>query len=408
VQKKLINQLAMNEKINLLYIGSNKEVVNRLMEHPRISLKIKENVISTNNSFIAMDKPEIILCERFLPDGDCFSVYRLLRDYPAWNSVPFILVCDAYEEGLVTRAMKQGIDDLYILPLPPNDDLLSRIDFLRDFRKQKQNEIVDLERPEYFQIPLSKRLFDIIVASLALIMLSPILLLVMIAIRMESKGKVYYTSTRIGRKPFNFYKFRSMRIGAEGELKKLAKQKNQYVSHEPIKDIDLKEPCPCMKKKDFVYCSPVLHTETYSICDTWYTTQKTKVENAKPPFIKIQDDPRITKVGKIIRNTSIDEIPQLINVIKGDMSIVGNRPLPVYEAEKLTSDAMAKRFLAPAGLTGLWQVEKRGRKGAMSDSERKSLDLRYADLFLKNEYSFYYDMKLIMRTLPVIIQKESV
>jgi lipopolysaccharide/colanic/teichoic acid biosynthesis glycosyltransferase len=219
---------------------------------------------------------------------------------------------------------------------------------------------------------------------------------------------VYYTSTRIGQKPFNFYKFRSMRIGAEEELKKLAKQKNQYISQEPFTDIDLKKPCPCMKKKDFVYCSPVLHTETYSICDTWYITQKTKVEKAKPPFIKIHDDPRITRVGKIIRNTSIDEIPQLINVIKGDMSIVGNRPLPLYEAEKLTSDAMAKRFLAPAGLTGLWQVEKRGRKGAMSDSERKNLDLRYADLFLKNEYSLSYDMKLIMRTIPVLVQKESV
>jgi lipopolysaccharide/colanic/teichoic acid biosynthesis glycosyltransferase len=90
------------------------------------------------------------------------------------------------------------------------------------------------------------------------------------------------------------------------------------------------------------------------------------------------------------------------------MSIVGNRPLPLYEAEKLTSDEMARRFLAPAGLTGLWQVEKRGRKGAMSDEERKSLDIQYAELFLKNKYSLLYDMKLIMKTLPVLVQKESV
>jgi lipopolysaccharide/colanic/teichoic acid biosynthesis glycosyltransferase len=69
---------------------------------------------------------------------------------------------------------------------------------------------------------------------------------------------------------------------------------------------------------------------------------------------------------------------------------------------------MARRFLAPAGLTGLWQVEKRGRKGAMSDEERKSLDIQYAELFLKNKYSLLYDMKLIMKTLPVLVQKESV
>ena len=199
-----------------------------------------------------------------------------------------------------------------------------------------------------------------------------------------------------------------MRTGAEEELKKLAKHKNQYIAHEPSEEIDFKKPCPCSKKENFTYCSPVLHTEEYSICDTWYTQQRTKAEKSKPHFIKIADDPRVTRVGKIIRNTSIDELPQLINVIKGDMSIVGNRPLPVYEAEKLTFDPMAKRFLAPAGLTGLWQVEKRGRKGVMSDEERKNLDNRYAELFLDNKYSFFYDMKLIMRTIPVIIQKESV
>jgi lipopolysaccharide/colanic/teichoic acid biosynthesis glycosyltransferase len=265
-----------------------------------------------------------------------------------------------------------------------------------------------MHRQVKYRIPLSKRIFDVTVASLALILLSPVLLLVMIAIRLESKGKIYYTSTRVGRKPFDFYKFRSMRVGAENELKNLAKQKNQYISHGPAEEFDIKKPCPCSHKEDFVYCSPVLHAETYSICDTWYIRQTKNAEKSKPHFIKIPDDPRVTRVGKILRNTSIDELPQLINVIKGDMSIVGNRPLPVYEAEKLTFDQMAVRFLAPAGLTGLWQVEKRGRKGVMSDEERKSLDNQYAALFIENKYSFMYDMRLIMRTLPVLIQKESV
>ena len=398
----------MDERISILYIGSNKDVVNKLMEHPRVFLEIKEDVDLTGNNLVSLEKPGVILCERFQPGSDGFSVHRILRECPEWDSIPFILIAESYEDGLVTQAMKQGMDDLYVLPLPVNEDLLSRIDFLRDFRKQKQFYKVNLDLPQHFKIPLTKRLFDIVVASLALNILSPILLLIMVAIRIESKGKIYYTSLRVGQKPFKFYKFRSMRIGAEDELNKLAKQKNQYISHEQVTDIDLNKPCPCARKNDFVYCSPVLHTEKYSICDTWYIIQKIKIEKTKPPFIKIQDDPRITRVGRIIRNTSIDEIPQLINVIKGDMSIVGNRPLPLYEAEKLTSDAMAKRFLAPAGLTGLWQVEKRGRKGSMSDIERKSLDIRYADLYLKNEYSFYYDLKLIMRTIPVIVQKESV
>lgn len=122
-------------------------------------------------------------------------------------------------------------------------------------------------------------------------------------------------------------------------------------------------------------------------------------ENA---FIKLKNDPRVTKVGKILRNTSIDELPQLWNVFIGDMSIVGNRPLPLYEAEKLTTDKYAMRFMAPAGITGLWQVEKRG-KGEMSSEERMMLDNSYAET-----HSFTNDIKLILKTIPALFQKENV
>lgn len=85
----------------------------------------------------------------------------------------------------------------------------------------------------------------------------------------------------------------------------------------------------------------------------------------------------MTKVGRIIHKFSIDELPQLFNILRGDMSIVGNRPLPLYEAEKLTADEYIDRFIAPAGLTGLWQVERRGMGGKMSAEERKQLDITY-------------------------------
>ncbi|MBP6589825.1 MAG: sugar transferase, partial [Chitinophagaceae bacterium] len=133
-----------------------------------------------------------------------------------------------------------------------------------------------------------------------------------------------------------------------------------------------------------------------------------ELSKKKAAFVKIVNDPRITRVGRFIRNTSIDELPQLINVIKGDMSIVGNRPLPVYEAEMLTKDNLSKRFLAPAGITGLWQVELRGKGGNMSEEERMRLDNEYADHFRDGKYSFWYDMKLILRTIPALLQKSTV
>ena len=111
----------------------------------------------------------------------------------------------------------------------------------------------------------------------------------------------------------------------------------------------------------------------------------------------------VTKIGHIIRKYSIDELPQLFNILNGDMSIVGNRPLPVYEAELLTSDEYIQRFMAPAGLTGLWQVEKRGNSGSMSAEERKQLDIKYAHTF-----SFWLDMKIIIKTFTAFVQKEDV
>lgn len=398
----------MNEKILLLYIGTNKELIHQLEDHPRISLITRTTVLEVTNLLHSMQQTDAILCDRFVNDKDGLNLFQLIREEKALKRIPFILVASTYEAGLMQLSLKLGMDDLFILPLPVLDDLLKRIEFLKEFKSDQLKSSLVIHQPANHRIPLSKRLFDIVVASAALLLFSPVLLLVMIAIRLESKGKVYYTSTRVGQKPFNFYKFRSMRNGAEDELKKLAKVRNQYSSKEPEVEIDMKTPCPCKLKDNFATCSPVLYTESFSICETWYAKQKMMKEKSKPHFIKIPNDPRVTKVGRIIRNTSIDELPQLINVIKGDMSIVGNRPLPIYEAEKLTYDPMAKRFLAPAGLTGLWQVEKRGKKGVMSDEERKQLDNQYAQLFLENKYSLFYDMKLIMKTIPVLIQRESV
>ena len=130
---------------------------------------------------------------------------------------------------------------------------------------------------------------------------------------------------------------------------------------------------------------------------------KVKRHERSNAFIKLENDPRITKIGHIIRKYSIDELPQLFNILKGDMSIVGNRPLPIYEAELLTSDEYIQRFMAPAGLTGLWQVEKRGNSGSMSAEERKQLDIKYAHTF-----SFWLDIKIIFKTFTAFVQKEDV
>jgi lipopolysaccharide/colanic/teichoic acid biosynthesis glycosyltransferase len=272
-------------------------------------------------------------------------------------SIPLIVVSDNLDRETKKIVLKNGADDCFSTTIHP-EGFAYWIDFLKRFKKfQKEKPAVEPE-PYGYRVSPTKRAFDIAVSSVALLFLSPIMVALAVAIRLESKGPIFYISKRAGSgyKIFSFLKFRSMRVGADAELAKLA-HLNQY-ANDPA--------------------------------------QKGSV------FFKLENDPRITRIGKFIRNTSLDELPQLINVLRGDMSIVGNRPLPLYEAQQLTKEQSAMRFMTAAGITGLWQVTKRGKK-ELSEAERIDLDVQYA-----RDNSFHKDMMLIVKTLPALTQQAAV
>ena len=262
---------------------------------------------------------------------------------------------------------------------------------IKDIQKKGENI-------QTFKLPVWKRCFDIVSSGFALIILSPLLIITAIAIRMESKGAVIYKSKRVGSnyQIFDFLKFRSMYTNADKHLKDY-NSLNQYQTDSIEEDIIWEETPDFEENENEI----VLISDDFVISEEAYINKKTQEQ--KNAFVKLENDPRITRIGRIIRKYSIDELPQLINILKGDMSVVGNRPLPLYEAELLTSDEYIDRFMAPAGLTGLWQVEKRGNSGKMSADERKQLDIKYAKTF-----SFWLDMKIILKTVTAFIQKENV
>jgi lipopolysaccharide/colanic/teichoic acid biosynthesis glycosyltransferase len=403
----------MEKTLELVYIGTSTETINSLKADRHLAITARGNKLEAEKYLKSGHVPDAILCEMTLSGGDGIQMHEWVRQRSELNPVSFMLVAHEYKDDLYKEAFNKHIDDFFVIPLHSAESLVGRIEYLKEYRQK----IVPIEtepeqepEPEItYHMPLSKRIFDIVLATGALIALSPLLLIVAIAIRLESKGKVYYTSRRVGREPFDFYKLRSMRVGADADLAKLAKDKNQYASASKQSEIDFEKACPkCSELEGNKTCSPIIHIGQHSICEYWYGIQKKEIDKSKSAFIKIVNDPRITKVGKFIRNTSIDELPQLINVIKGDMSIVGNRPLPVYEAEQITKGDMSRRFLAPAGITGLWQVELRGKGGDMSEDERKRLDNVYSDHFIGNNYSFWYDFKLILRTFKALFQKDTV
>ena len=390
----------MLTKFNVLYIGSDNTIIDQFVNEPD-----KFEFVSAENGLLAISLLEnkqfdVVLCENNLPGMKGFEIHKLLNSNNKFKNIIFFLIVHEVSIKTKEKAIKEKVDDYYVAPLNITN-LYDRIRFLLDFKHRISKPSTEPQVGKEYKMPFIKRAFDIIVSGTILIILSPLLLFVALLIRLESKGKVYYISKRVGTgyKIFDFYKFRSMSTDADKQLLDM-KHLNQYQS-EVIEDedIDLDEKCPeCERLGKF--CSPILHIEGRKICENQYL--KIKRKDSKSAFIKIKDDPRITKIGKFIRNLSIDELPQLINVLKGDMSIVGNRPLPLYEAELITSDRWSKRFKAPAGITGKWQVEKRGR-GEMSEEERKELDNAYAD---KN--SFLGDIILILKTIPAVFQKENV
>jgi exopolysaccharide biosynthesis polyprenyl glycosylphosphotransferase len=190
-----------------------------------------------------------------------------------------------------------------------------------------------------------KRLLDIFISSLSLIALAPMFLIVAILIKLDFSGPVFFIQDRVGlnKRRFQMYKFRTMVRDAEKKQREL---------------------------------------ET--------------LNEADGPVFKIKNDPRVTRLGKYLRKASIDELPQLLNVLIGDMSLVGPRPLPLRDYQGFDQDWVRRRFSVRPGITCLWQVNGRS---SVSFKEWMELDLHYID-----HWSFWLDVKLLAKTIPAVFK----
>jgi exopolysaccharide biosynthesis polyprenyl glycosylphosphotransferase len=193
-----------------------------------------------------------------------------------------------------------------------------------------------------------KRIFDVVVAGMLLVVLSPLFAVVAAAIKLTSPGPAIFRQFRSGqyRQPFRMYKFRTMGVDAEQQRAALA-----------------------------------------------------EFNHVDGPIFKMRDDPRVTRVGAWLRKTSLDELPQLINVLRGEMSLVGPRPFPIDESDKITGWATI-RFSVPPGMTGLWQVS--GRNALDYD------DLRHLDYVYVASWSFGWDLRILLQTPASVLLRRGV
>ncbi|MBV9760560.1 MAG: sugar transferase [Acidobacteriaceae bacterium] len=190
-----------------------------------------------------------------------------------------------------------------------------------------------------------KRILDLLVSSISVVILAPLLLLVSILIKLTSPGPVLFIQKRVGlhKRPLRVYKFRTMSVDAE--------QRMREIEH---------------------------------------------LNEASGPVFKIKNDPRITPIGKILRKTSVDELPQLFNVIKGEMSLVGPRPLPVRDYEGFSEDWQRRRFSVKPGITCLWQVQGRS---SIAFQQWMELDLEYIE-----KWSLWLDVQILLQTIPAVLK----
>jgi lipopolysaccharide/colanic/teichoic acid biosynthesis glycosyltransferase len=405
--------------IGVVYLGNNPKTQERLKYIPGQLVRVTnayKDAAQICTPHVA-NEHFIVFFERNVRNEDITAITYLRKKC---HNVYIILITDTMSDEEREIYMKCGINDT-IVNAASVTELNKKIQFISD----RENILFDNEAPKHtilrFQIPIWKRMFDIVFSALAIVILSPIFIITAIAIRLESPGPILFKSKRVGTNYtiFDFLKFRSMYIDAEERLKELSKDHNQYAAassddnHKEEEDNKtITAPLGEKAEQDMIDMGMesmmmISDEEVMLVGDDFIMAEsdfnKQKQEDIDNAFVKIENDPRITKVGRFIRKYSIDELPQLFNILKGDMSIVGNRPLPLYEAEKLTADSSIDRFMAPAGLTGLWQVEERGKGGNMSAEERKQLDITYGQT-----YSFMLDMKIIFRTLTAFVQKENV
>jgi lipopolysaccharide/colanic/teichoic acid biosynthesis glycosyltransferase len=351
------------KKLEFFYIGKKIGNIDRLInafesgyaaENTANAKSMLRRLMSNNR---AVTIPDIIIAEASLGGENLRDLHQFLATHKLLAGVPFILEASGMQPAEVTQFRKYSfVDEIIFLQDYCKATLVRKVNFLKKIKyrlAQGAESRIESFKQKTTTALFFKRSFDVVISSSILLALSPLLLLIAAAIRMESRGPIFYVAKRAGRgyRIFDFYKFRTMAVDADKKIKDL-NHLNQYAA-----------------------------------------------SGEGPVFFKIDNDPRITKVGIFLRKTSLDELPQLLNVLIGNMSLVGNRPLPLYEAASLTTDEFAKRFMAPAGMTGLWQIKKRGKKD-MSVEERITLDIDYAE-----KYSFLYDMWIMANTPSALIQK---
>ena len=337
------------------------------------------------NPSVSSRLPEAILCGYRYLDGNAITFIQQLQINRKFREIPFILISDEDISHSKVDVLRYGIDDWFLLS-DSQSNILNRLDFLITY-KHRYIQLKTTQAQFDYELPRYKRIFDLVVSSLALVVFAPVLGFIALLIKLESHGPVLQVTRKVGRayRIFNFYKFRTTQVSSpQPNFEKVIPQKENLPQTGTIRQ--------CLS------CALYERPCVFPLEDGKQVLCGKNQHSLKKGTIPAQRE-KITRLGKWLRRTSLDEIPQLIHVFRGEMSIVGNRPLAIDEAEELTQDEWAGRFAAPAGITGLWQVKSRFN-GELNGLSRKEIDRAYAQ-----KASLWMDIKILIMTIPALFKR---
>jgi lipopolysaccharide/colanic/teichoic acid biosynthesis glycosyltransferase len=332
------------QTLQFVYIGTHNRYIDMLKTH----FEYGYTTGSTESALFTLQRllkkktdvtvPDVIMAEGSLGTEQLLALHRFLQSHKILADVPFIVEATGLSKNqLATVKGYAFVDDIILLNEFTGAELAEKINFLKKIKHKRVHEPATCTVETSFPVfadwrSFFKRVLDVTFSALLLLVLGPVMLLIALAVKLESNGPVLAVTKRTGRgyRIFDCYRFRTI----------------------TVPDAD----------------------------DNHY---------------------HATRIGLFLRKTSLDELPQLMNVLLGDMSLVGNRPLPLHEAARFTTDEWAKRFMSPVGITGLWHIQKRG-KDVMSAEECISLDNDYAD-----KSDLLYDFWMMANTPQAIAQKRN-
>lgn len=335
------------KKLRILHLGADPEFNSPVRFEDYIAeINSFDNAFSIIQWTVSNGLPDAIVCENELPAGNGLDFFNFwINQFDPQHNIPFILLGED-EYQLLEASGWQKTADGFLTKLNKPEILISKVLVLKkNIQDMKSSGKSDGFPVFKYRISFTKRLLDLFFGLIGLLVTLPFMVLIMLAIRFESRGKAFYATKRVGTgyQVFNFYKFRSTYLHPDSKVKELSQ-------HNP--------------------------------------------------------NPKITKVGQFIRKFSLDELPQVINLLRGDISLVGNRPLALFDAEMLTTNDWLKRLNTPAGITGLWKIEPRRNWKKLSLDERKALDNSYHEI-ASGSFSFRADLRIILRTIPVILRRRN-